>query len=193
MTPAIIGTAVPHDNTGKRLAVSVGATLIDAGAAPGYRFTRKTERAFSGIAAWGGGNVNNNAVGNRRIDFVHEGTNWECWQIIPFDAVVLGGVHGACRLQLRNRDKGRGQNLLSEMPSRVRLSGADWTGLPWSFTRTVNSSEFQNVGSGNAARVAVSYHADRDVTGLTPSGVGIANPAQAGVDGESFTIELFFD
>ena len=33
MCPAIIGTAVPRDHTGKRLAVSIGDTLIDSGAA----------------------------------------------------------------------------------------------------------------------------------------------------------------
>ena len=159
---------------------------------PDASFTRTIERAFSGHPAWGGGNVNNNAVGNRRADFVHEGTNWEMWQIVPFDGPAIGGVLGACRVQFRNRDKSRGANTLEEMPARVRLSGADWTGLPWTFTRTTAAAQFTNVGSGNGARKAVTYIADRDVAGLTPAGVGIADPTQAGVDGESFTIELFF-
>ena len=130
--------------------------------------------------------MNNNAVGNRRIDFVHEGTNWELWQILPFDGPAVGGVLGACRCQFRNRDKSRGTNTLEEMPSRVRLSGADWTGLPWSFTRTANGAQFTNVGSGNAARKAVTYIADRASVGASPAAVGIAQ-------GEAFTIEMFFD
>ena len=164
-----------------------------APAAPSYRFTRTTERAFSGFPAWGGGNVNNNAVGNRRIDFVHEGTNWEVWQIVPFDGVAIGGQHGACRVQLRNRDKSRGTNTLEEMPARVTLSGADWTGLPWTFTRTTAAAQFTNVGNGNAARKAVTYVADRAVAaGATPANLGIANPTSPGVDGEAFTIDFFF-
>ena len=149
--------------------------------APPLRFMRTLERTFSGHPAWGGGNVNNNAVGNRRIDFVHEGTNWELWQIVPFDGPAIGGVLGACRLQLRNR----GTNTLAETPARVTLSGADWIGLPWTFTRTTNESQFMNVASGDSARKAVTYIADRSSIGANPSVVGIAQ-------GESFTIELFF-
>ena len=157
-----------------------------AAAPPSYRFTRSLERAFSGHPAWGGGNVNNNPAGNRRINFIHEGTNWELWQIVPFDGPAIGGVHGACMLQLRNRDKNRGSNTLAEMPARVTLSGADWTGLPWTFTRTTNPAQFTNVASGSGARKAVRYIADRVVAaGDTPASVGIAQ-------GESFTVELFF-
>ena len=155
-----------------------------APAAPRYRFTRTLERTFSGHPAWGGGNVNQNAVGNRRV---HDGTNWELWQVIPFDGPALSGVLGACRLHLRNRDKGRGANTLAEMPARVTLSGADWTGLPWTFTRTTNGAQFVNVASGSSARKAVTYIADRVIAGgATPANVGIAQ-------GEAFTIELFFD
>ena len=176
------------------LLVVAQAVIASQRAAPAAdaSFTRTIERAFSGHPAWGGGNVNNNAVGNRRADFVHEGTNWEMWQIVPFDGPAVGGVLGACRVQFRNRDKNRGSNTLEEMPARIRLSGADWTGLPWTFTRTAAAAQFTNVGSGNAARKAVTYLADRDVTGLTPAGVGIADPTQSGVQGESFTIDLFF-
>ena len=164
-----------------------------ASAAPSASFTRTIERAFSGHPAWGGGNVNNNAAGNRRIDFVHEGTNWEVWQIVPFDGTAIGGVHGACRVQLRNRDKNRGSNTLEEMPARIMLSGADWAGLPWTFTRTTAAAQFTNVGSGNGARKAVTYIADRVVAaGATPANVGIADPTQPGQSGESFTIGLFF-
>lgn len=151
-----------------------------------YEFTRTLERTFSGHPAWGGGNVNDNAAGNRRADFVHEGTNWEMWQAVPFDGPAIGGVHGACMIQLRNRDKNRGQNTLEEMPSKVTISGADWTGLPWTFTRTTSTSQFSNVASGNSARKAVRYIADRTVpSGDTPTSVGIAQ-------GESFTITLEF-
>lgn len=154
---------------------------------PDATFTRTLERTFSGFPAWGGGNVNNNAAGNRRADFVHDGVNWEMWQIVPFDGVVIGGVHGACRIQFRNRDKSRGTNTLEEMPARITLKGADWEGLPWTFTRTTNDSEFQNVASGNSARKAVSYHADRDIeAGDTPANLGIAQ-------GESFTVEIYFE
>ena len=187
--PAIIGTAVPHDHMGNRLAVSIGSVVIDPGVAPGdrYAFNRTLERAFSGHPAWGGGNVNNNPAGNRRIDFVHEGANWECWQVLPFDGPAVGGVHGACMVQLRNRDKNRGQNTLEEMPDRIILSGADWTGLPWTFTRTTNQSQFTNVASGNSARKAVRYIADRTVASdATPASVGIAQ-------GEAFTITLIWD
>ena len=161
------------------------AVLRKAAGPPSYSFTRTLERAFSGFPAWGGGNVNDNAAGNRRIDFVHEGTNWELWQIVPFDGPAIGGVLGACRLQFRNRDKSRGTNTLEEMPSRVTLSGADWTGLPWTFTRTTSGSQFTNVGSGNSARKAVTYIADRASVGASPAAVGIAQ-------GESFTIEIAF-
>ena len=162
------------------------AVLRKASATPSYSFMRTLERAFSGHPAWGGGNVNNNAAGNRRADFVHEGTNWEMWQVVPFDGAVLGGVHGACLVQLRNRDKSRGTNTLEEMPSRIRLSGSDWTGLPWTFTRTTNPAQFTNVASGSSARKAVRYIADRAVDpAATPANVGIAQ-------GESFTIELYF-
>ena len=162
--------------------------FFQAAAEPaGHRFTRTLERSFSGFPAWGGGNVNNNAVGNRRADFVQDGVNWELWQIVPFDGVVIGGVHGACRLQLRNRDVSRGANTLEMMPTRVELSGADWRGLPWTFMRTPNDSEFTNVASGQSARKAVSYHADRSIaSNVTPASLGIA-------EGESFTITLHFD
>lgn len=162
------------------------AVFKKAAAPSGYSFTRTLERTFSGHPAWGGGNVNNNAVGNRRADFVHEGVNWEMWQIVPFDGPAVGGVHGACRVQFRNRDKNRGTNTLEEMPSRITLSGADWTGLPWTFTRTTNSGQFTNVASGSSARKAVTYIADRVVAaGDTPASVGIAQ-------GESFTIDIYF-
>ena len=184
MSPSLIGTAIPHDHTGAALAISIGDTVI-VGGVPSYSFSRTLDRSFSGHPAWGGGNVQQGAVGNRRADFEHDGSDWELWQVIPFDGPAVSGVLGACRLHLRNRTKGRGQNLLTEMPARVVLSGADWTGLPWSFTRTTNPAQFVNVSSGNSARKSVTYIADRASVGASPAAVGIAQ-------GESFTIELFF-
>ena len=155
-----------------------------------FAFSRTLDRTFSGHPAWGGGNVNQGAMGNRRAEFVHEGDNWEMWQAIPFDGPAISGVLGACRVHLRNRGKSRGQNTLEEMPARIVLSAeggdtADWAGLPWSFMRTTNPAQFVNVASGNSARKAVTYLADRANPGASPAAVGIAQ-------GESFTITLHF-
>lgn len=160
-------------------------------ATPTFSFSRTLERTFSGHPAWGGGNVQDNAVGNRRADFTKGGENWEVWQVIPFDGPAISGVLGACRLHLRNRSKNRGQNLLADMPTRVVLSAgagntADWIGLPWSFTRSTNQSLFMNVASGNSARKSVTYIADR---ASIPANAGLAGIAQ----GESFTFTLQFD
>ena len=193
--PSVIGTAVPHDHMGNRLAVSIGSTVIDPGVvAPSgdvYTFARTLDRTFSGHPTWGGGNVNNGAVGNRRADFEHNGANWELWQVIPFDGPAISGQLGACRVHLRNRSKGRGQNQLAEMPDRLELSAgagqtADWIGLPWAFTRTTSAAQFTNVAGGAAARKAVTYIPARVNPGASPAAVGIAQ-------GESFTVALFFD
>lgn len=169
--------------------IHIGETEI-FGSAPTYEFTRTLDRTFTGggvsFPTWGGGNVNNNAAGNRRADFVHGGMDWEMWQVVPFDGPGIGGTLGAARVQLRNRDVGRGANTLEMMPTKITLSGADWTGLPWTFTRTTNAADFDNVASGNSARKAVTYVADRTIASdATPAGVGIAQ-------GESFTITLEF-
>ena len=160
---------------------------------PSYAFSRALDRTFSGHPVWGGGNVNNSGSGNRRrADFEHDGQMFEIWQVIPFDGPAIGGVLGACTIQIRNRSKNRGQNTLEEMPTRITLSAeggdtADWTGLPWSFTRgTGGAARFGNVSSGNSARVRVQYLADRPSVGASPAAVGIAQ-------GESFTFTAFFD
>ena len=188
--PSVIGTAVPHDHTGARLAVSIGGTLIDPGAAPApvvpsYAASRALDRVVSGHPAWGGGNV-----GAAAFDFVHDGSRFRVYQVLPFDGPAVGGVLGACRIHIRNRDKGRGQNTLAEMPSRLTLSAeagdtADWTGLPWSFTRSTNPAHFSNAGSGGTARKQVTYIADRASVGASPAAVGIDR-------GESFTFTLYF-
>ena len=147
---------------------------------PTYSATRTLDRSFSGFPAWGGGNVD-----AQRFDFSHNGEDWELWQVVPFDGAAIGGGLGNCRIQLRNRSKNRGQNTLAEMPTSIVLRGADWTGLPWTFTRTTNGSQFTNVASGNSARKAVAYIPDRANPGTSPSNVGIQQ-------GESFTIDLIF-
>lgn len=150
-----------------------------------YAFSRALDRVFSGHPAWGGGNV-----GAQAFDFVHEGARFRVYQVLPFDGPAVGGVLGACRIHIRNRDKGRGQNTLEEMPARLTLSAegadtADWTGLPWSFTRTTNPAQFTNAGSGGTARKQVTYIADRASVGASPAAVGIARP-------ESFTTTLYY-
>ena len=131
----------------------------------------------------GGGNV-------PAQTFINDGTNWELWQVVPYlgSAVSPPGV-GDCRIQLRNRDKNRGANMLSEMPARIRLFAgagdtADWTNLPWEFTRPTANNKFTNVGSGNSARKGIDYEPVRSV-GANPTAEGIAQ-------GESFRIELIF-
>ena len=153
-----------------------------------YRADRTIDRSFSGFPAWGGGNVTD------PFNFVHDGANFRLYQVIPFIGGAIGGRNGDMSIHIRNRDKSRGNNTLEEMPTRIRLATADWTGLPWVFTRTTEAAEFTNAGSGGNARKNVIYKRDIDNrSSLTPALVGIADPAQSGVDGESFTIELFFD
>ena len=149
-----------------------------------FAFSRTLDRTFSGHPAWGGGNVGNPA------NFVHNNEDWRMYQVIPFDGPAAGGVLGACRIHIRNRDKSRGQNMLDEMPTRLEISKgagdtADWTGLPWTFTRTTDPAQFTNAGSGGAARKQVTYIADRASVGASPAAVGVAQ-------GESFTVTLFF-
>lgn len=170
-----------------RLAALLPFFAQPSGPAPTiYSATRTLDRSFSGFPVWGGGNVNNNPAGNRRFDYEHGGQSFEVWQIIPFDGPAIGGTLGNAKIQLRNRDRNRGTNMLSEAPDSIRISGADWTGLPWTFTRTTNESQFTNVASGNSARKAVVYVADRASVGASPSAVGIA-------EGESFTIDLIYN
>lgn len=158
--------------------------MARAPAVPSYAFSRTLDRTFSGHPTWGGGNASD------PFDFVHDGVNFRIYQVIPFSGPAIGGTLGACRIHIRNRDKNRGQNTLQEMPARLILSKgagdtADWTGLPWSFTRTTSGAQFTNAGSGNTARKQLTYIADRSVVGASPAAVGIAQ-------GERFTTTLFF-
>lgn len=149
-----------------------------------YRIERTLDRTFTDTPGSGGGNVSPD-------EFEHEGDSWQLWQVLPFvGASVDSGAVGRCRIQIRDRSVGRGQNLLENMPTRIELSAsgaetADWTGLPWAFTRSAEN--FRNVGSGNAARKSVDYLPTRSI----PAG---QTPAQAGVgQGETFTITLIFE
>lgn len=164
------------------------ALRLKAGSAPvvpSYSFSRTLNRTFSGHPTWGGGNVSDPA------NFVHNGDSWRLYQVIPFSGPAIGGVLGDCRIHLRDRSIGRGQNTLESFPTRLEISKgaddtADWTGLPWTFTRTTSQSRFMNAGSGGQARKQVGYVADRPSPGASPAAVGIAQ-------GESFTVTLFFD
>ena len=148
--------------------------------APDFEFTRALNRTFSGHPTWGGGNVSD------PFNFVYNGTRFRIYQVIPFGGPAIGAVYGCCRIHIRNLDKNRGQNTLEEMPAKLVLSDADWTGLPWSFTRTTQASQFTNAGSGGSARKQLTYLADRVLAaGLTPAGLGIAQ-------GESFKVSIFF-
>ena len=142
------------------------------------------DRTFTDTPAAGGGNVSPET-------FVYEGDNWQLWQVVPFLGAAVGPRQvGDCRVQLRDRSIGRGAMQLADMPARIRLSAAagqtaDWTGLPWEFTRPTDAAKFSNSGSGNNARKSIDYEPARDVAGQTPAGVGIAQ-------GETFTVELFW-
>ena len=152
-----------------------------------YTLSRTLDRTWgSGAGATpgsGGGNV-------PAQTFVHEGDTWELWQVVPFlGSAVSPPSAGDCRIQLRNRAVNRGSMVLSDMPTKITLlmgSGdtADWTGLPWTFTRPTANNKFTNVGSGNSARKGIDYEPEHSL-GANPTAVGIAQ-------GESFRITLFF-
>lgn len=154
---------------------------------PSFTLARTLDRTWgSGAGATpgsGGGNV-------PAQTFVHNGATWELWQVVPFlGSAVSPPSVGDCRVQLRDRSVGRGQNQLENMPSRIILSigsgdTADWTGLPWTFTRPSASNKFTNVGSGQSARKGIDYEPVHTV-GANPTAVGIAQ-------GESFRITLEF-
>ena len=156
--------------------------VLKAKAAPapsGIAIMRTLDRSWGNTPGSGGGNVEPDR-------FMYGGANWELWQVVPFlgTSVSPPGV-GDCRVHLRNRDKSRGQNLLTDMPVRVVLSGADWVQLPWEFTRPSAANKFTNVGSGNSARKGIDYEPTRSV---------LANPSISGIaQGETFTITLHFE
>ena len=190
--PAIIGTAVPHDHMGRRLAVSIGSALIDPGEVPfagdRYIFDRTLDRTWgAGAGATpgsGGGNVSPD-------EFTHDGDTWQLWQVVPFLGAAVGAPStGDCRIHLRDRSIGRGAMQLANMPDRVILSAvgddtADWTGLPWTFTRPTANNKFTNVGSGGSARKGIDYEPVHAL-GANPGAVGIAQ-------GETFTCTLEWD
>lgn len=156
----------------------------ESGRPPSFSFERTLDRTFTDTPASGGGNVSPQT-------FEYEGNTWQLWQVIPFLGAGVGPPSaGDCRVQLRNRGVGRGQNLLADMPSRVVLSvvgsqTADWTDLPWEFTRPTAGNKYTSPGSGNNARRAIDYEPVRSVAGLSPAGVSITQ-------GETFTITLIF-
>lgn len=158
------------------------ATVLKRAApgAPSFAFTRTLDRTFStDTPGSGGGNVPPQT-------FVHKGDTWQLWQVIPYLGAGVGPRQvGDCRLHLRNRGKNRGSNLLAEMPIRVVLAQAGWTGSPWTFTRPTAANKFTNAGSGNSARKSIDYEPVRSI-GANPGAEGIAQ-------GQEFTCTLIFE
>lgn len=148
-----------------------------------YDFTRSLDRT------WGAGSGATPGSGGGNVPpqtFTHDGDAWELWQIVPYLGSSVGPpTVGDCRVQLRNRALNRGQNLLADMPDRVVLTMAGWTGSPWEFRRPTAGNKFTNVGSGNSARKGIDYEPVRTV-GANPGAEGIAQ-------GQSFTATLYFD
>lgn len=165
-----IGTETPGG-----IAVGDSGNLLPP---PGITFTRTLDRTFTDTPASGGGNVEPER-------FMHEGANWELWQVVPFLGSGVGPTTvGDCRVQLRNRDKTRGQNELEDMPDDVIVAQDSWTGSPWRFTRPTANNKFSNVASGNSARKAIDYEPER-TPGANPTAEGIAQ-------GQTFTITLIW-
>ena len=162
-----------------------GIRKASAGPSPqSYSITRTLDRTFTDTPASGGGNVSPD-------EFEHNGQTWELWQAIPFLGSGVGPPSvGDARVHLRNRAIGRNAMQLADMPSRIEISAgagqsADWTGLPWSFSRPTAANKFTSPGSGNAARRGIDYEPDRNVAGQTPASLGITQ-------GETFTVTFFF-
>lgn len=158
-----------------------------AAAVTSYTLARTLDRAWGSGAGLTPGSGGGNTVAQT---FTHLGDSWQLWQVVPFLGSAVGPRSvGDCRLHLRNTAKSRAQNQLSEMPARIRLFAgagdtADWTGLPWEFTRPTANNKFTNAGSGNSARKSIDYEPVHSV-GANPTAVGIAQ-------GETFRIELIF-
>ena len=144
-----------------------------------YTFTVTLDRTFTDTPTYGGGNVD-------PLRFVHDGENWEVWQIIPhLGAAVDSSNRGQSRIQIRNRSKGRGQNTLAEMPDRMIIESAQFNGTPWEFHKTTNAGQFTNTGSGNPARKTLYFIAQ-----FSPA----SSPANAGIaQGESMTVTFIWD
>ena len=144
-----------------------------------YHFDMTLDRTFGDTPAARGGNLS-------PLTFTHGGNNWELWQCVPFLGPGVGPQSvGDCRVQLRNRDKGRGQNTLDEMPDRAVINTDNFIGTPWEFTRPTAGNKFTSPGSGNNARRAIDYE---------PVHTPAANPAAAGVvQPETFTLTITWD
>lgn len=161
------------------LLVNRGSTsILSTAVAPDATLSRTLDRTWGQTIGSGGGNVEPDR-------FVYEGNNWEVWQVVPYLAGVGERQRGDCRVHFRNRDVNRGAMQLTDLPARIVLSGADWTGLPWEFTRPTANNKFTNVGSGNSARKGADYERDIPDRSITPASLGIAQ-------GETFTLEIFW-
>ena len=157
---------------------SVSATLEGAGSQPSYTLDRTLDRTFTDTPASGGGNVEPQT-------FTHNGQSWEVWQVIPYLGPGVGPPSvGDARVHLRNRAIDRDSMQLADMPPSIVLSGADWTELPWTFTRPTDAAKFTSPGSGEAARRGIDYEPERAI-GANPTTEGIAQ-------GETFQIALIF-
>ena len=148
-----------------------------------YDISRTLDRtwgpdAINGTVGSGGGNVQPDR-------FIHEGQNWELWQVVPFINRNVGSNVGDCRIHLRNRDINRGDMELEDMPDQVVLTMANWKDSPWTFNRPTSSSKFNNVGSGNSARKGIDYEPVRSI-GANPAAEGIAQ-------GQDFTATLIWE
>ena len=150
-----------------------------------YTFTVTLDRTFSASTpAWGpvrsGGQF-------QPEEFVHDGANWELWQVIPYIGSGVGnGNPGGCRVHLRNRDISRGNMTLESCPDRIILTRSEWTGSPWTFTRGTAGSDFFNAGSGNPARRQVNYYPSGRVPGATAAADGVSQ-------GDELTVTLEWD
>ena len=163
---------------------------IQAAAPPGierYVIARTLDRTFAGdTPASGGGNVPPDV-------FMRGDDTWQLYQVVPFLGVgVSPRTIGDCRIHIRDRSISRNQMELADMPDRVILSAAagqtaDWTDLPWIFTRPTANNKFTSPGSGSSARRSVDYEPERSIAGgVNASSLGIAQ-------GETFTITLEWD
>ena len=153
-----------------------GQTLLFAMPDEVYTISRTLDRSFGVTPASGGGNVEPDT-------FDRSGDSWELWQCIPNLGPGIA-TNGDCRIQLRDRSRGRNQMQLDEMPDQVRIIRDGWTDSPWTFNRPTSNSKFSNVGSGSSGRKGIDYE---------PIGRTLRLPADDGiVQGQTFTVELIW-
>ena len=153
-----------------------------APAVDSYSVARTIDRVFGNTPASGGGNVTPDT-------FVRNGATWQVWQVIPFIGTSVASNTGDCRLHLRDTSKSVAANQLADMPDRITLSSedgqtADWTGLPWQFTRPTSNAKFGTAGNN---RRSIDYEPVRDVSGQSPSQAGLSST------NHSFTLTLEWD